>query len=98
MSYPGIFGEQYNLAEEYYSASGVLDVHDKLLVVKMTLRTRLYQGFYEPYSYDQEIVDYEYLGNKDRLVVDDLFRNIVSVKNIFQKSLTWLLGLCPQNF
>ena len=50
----------------------------------MTLRTRLYQGFYEPYSYDEEIVDYEYLGNKDRLVVDDLFRNIVSVKNIFQ--------------
>lgn len=98
VSYPGIFGEQYNLAEEYYSASGVLDVHDKLLVVKMTLRTRLYQGFYEPYSYDQEIVDYEYLGNKDRLVVDDLFRNIVSRKEYFSKVSHLAPRLMPAKF
>lgn len=84
-SHLDVFGEEYNLKEQYLSGGGALDVHDKLLVVVMTLKNRLYQGFLEPYSYDHEVLDYEYLDSKEKLIADDLFRNIMSHKEYFSK-------------
>ncbi|EMG45987.1 hypothetical protein G210_3786 [Candida maltosa Xu316] len=69
------YGMSYNFLEKF-KYSEYLEVHDKLLVLKMNLQLRRYSSYLEPYSYDHEMVEYNRLIKHDKSIVDDLFKNI----------------------
>ncbi|KAG5421715.1 hypothetical protein I9W82_000807 [Candida metapsilosis] len=82
-------GQKVNLpkAEEDEMFSKILD--DKLMVVSMTMWWREYRGILEPYTYDPDIVEYDYLQAHEKKVVDDLYKKILK-KREYIKALNGL--------
>ncbi|KAI5953092.1 hypothetical protein CANMA_005007 [Candida margitis] len=77
-------------------SSVVLD--DRLLILGMTLKWRTFRGIFEPYVYDPDIVEWEYLTEYEKPVVSDLYKKILK-KRQYIKALNGLEKvIIPQQF
>ena len=76
-------GQKVNLPKEDDFFLMVLD--DKLMVVSMTMWWREYRGILEPYTYDPDIVEYEYLEANEKKVVDDLYKKILKKREYIKE-------------
>lgn len=81
--------ETYNQAHPSYalqvpergSTRNEMQVDDKLMIFGMTLSWREYRGIFEPWAYDLEIVEWEYLDDAGRKAVSSLYKNILKKKH-----------------
>ena len=60
-------------------------IEEELIIFGVTTKWRTYGGVLEPYTYDFEVVNYEELLDDDRLVVEDLYKNILKYTNFVNK-------------
>ncbi|KAK6892355.1 hypothetical protein K6H09_003603 [Candida tropicalis] len=82
-SYNEFYNDSYNLVQEYKD-NGFVDVADKLIVITLNLKLRLYNRVLEPYSYDPEMVEYQLCDKRELEVVRSLFKEIIKRNAYFK--------------
>ncbi|MCP8719850.1 MAG: hypothetical protein M5F18_11245 [Asgard group archaeon] len=82
-SYNEFYNDSYNLVQEYKD-NGFVDVADKLIVITLNLKLRLYNRVLEPYLYDPEMVEYQLCDKRELEVVRSLFKEIIKRNAYFK--------------